>query len=248
MLSWSVSLFAGAAPYTFSWSTTRALDGQKTTPRSSTDGSSHSTAIFHLETSDPGVYTYSFDKIGDVNYRPGPQGITSAARSRKLLLEQEVYARPSASFQSTAPISVCSHDSIGPSSSTSKSPVVMFRGKAPFSIELNIWTAKRVSPFVRRVDNIKTTEWKLEVPDFEFDGVGSYSIAIARVQDASGCDQDVLGDDESTIKVEVAETASIIPLSKAQDVCVGQELAFMLQGSSPWTLTSVSVPSTPAPA
>jgi hypothetical protein len=36
--------------------------------------------------------------------------------------------------------------------------------------------------------------------------------------------------------VEVAETASVIPLLRVEDVCVGSELSFLLQGSPPWQL------------
>jgi len=118
-------------------------------------------------------------------------------------------------------------------------------GNAPFDLELNIRTVTSPSPVVKWIRGIKTNEWKLSVPDFEFEFVGTYVVSIASVRDSTGCDEEVLGEEGRSVLVEVAETASVIPVSISTDVCVGSRLEFLLQGSAPWTLTYVQALSYP---
>jgi nucleoporin POM152 len=206
-------------------------------------GSVSSTTTFPLQTADPGHYTYEFLRIGDANYSPLTSGVTSLASSGRLLLEQEVFGRPSASFESNPTISLCSHGRLTPKSSKHQGNVIL-RGKAPFELEVAIRSPGSYSPTVRKVA-IQSSRWSLDLPDYEFDHVGLYSIAIVSVKDATGCEQEVgepVGQGQhqqpqlNSILVEVAETASVIPLLRVEDVCVGSELSFLLQGSPPWQL------------
>lgn len=200
-------------------------------------GSIASSTVFPLHTSEPGVYTYTFNHVGDANY---PSLYLPSAR--RITFDHEVYGRPSAMFVSTKRISLCSNSRLGPSTLPPGQGLLLFKGKAPFEVTLHIQTAKATHPVVRTISNIQSNEWQLSIDDYEFHHLGVYSISIETVRDASGCEQDLSAEEveeAKTLKVEVAETASVAQLQRGEDVCVGQALDFQLQGSPPWSLTFV---------
>jgi nucleoporin POM152 len=227
----------GQAPFSISYTHLHTYKGHRTQTKPLTLGAVQSVKTFPLETSDPGQHTYTFSAVGDTHYLPITSGLLSPARSGNLVVHQEVYARPSAAFEiQSTPISLCSNAVLSPASSGAKG-IILLQGKAPFDLELNIRTVTSPTPVVKWIRGIKTNEWNLDVPDFEFAFVGTYQVAIASVRDATGCEEEVLGEEGRSVKVEVAETASVVAVSKQRDVCVGQSLQFMLRGQAPWTLS-----------
>ena len=196
-----------------------------------------SSTTLALETDEPGHYTYSFDRVGDRNY-----GLSSMA-GRALTFDHEVYGRPSARWLSTRRISLCAHSKLTPASLSGKEGLLALKGKAPFAVTLHITTPKSSQPIVRTIEEIPTDEWRIDLDDLEFSQLGLYTVSVESVADASGCAQDLMGEgveDAKAFKVEVAETASIVQVQKGEDVCVGQSLDFLLQGTSPWSLTYVA--------
>lgn len=163
-----------------------------------------------------------------------------------MTLDHEVYGRPSARWLSTSRINLCAHSKLTPAATASlgaKQGVLALKGKAPYSVTLHIVTPKSSQPVVRTIADILTDEWRIELGDFEFSQLGVYTVSVESVADASGCAQDLAGDgieDSKAFRVEIAETASIVQVQKGEDVCVGQSLDFLLQGTAPWSLTCVS--------
>lgn len=230
---------AGQAPFSISYTHSHTLKSHRTQSKPLTLGAVQSVKTFPLETSDPGQHTYAFSAIGDTHYLPITSGLVSPAKSGNLVVHQQVYARPSAAFEITStPISLCSNAVLSPATSGAKGHILL-QGKAPFDLELSIRTVTSPTPVVKWIRGITKNEWKLDVPDFEFAFVGMYEVAIASVRDATGCAEEVLevGGEGRVVKVEVAETASVVTVRKGRDVCVGEELEFGLRGQAPWTLS-----------
>jgi nucleoporin POM152 len=203
-----------------------------------------SSTTLALETDEPGHYTYSFDRVGDRNY-----GLSPLA-GRPLTFDHEVYGRPSARWQSTDRLSRCAHSKLKPASLSAKQGLLALKGKAPYAVTLHITTPKSSQPIVRTIADIPTDEWRIDLDDVEFTQLGLHTISVESVADASGCAQDLTGEgieDAKAFKVEVAETASIVQVQKGEDVCVGQSLDFLLQGTSPWSLTCVDGRPSPNP-
>jgi nucleoporin POM152 len=224
---------SGQAPFKVEYSVSRDLHSVK----HDSIPSAYTSVKVPLKTDEPGAYTYVFEKIGDANYDPRPEGVQGASsKSGKLILKQEVRERPSASFgtSSDAPISLCSRSLLNPTTSGGKA-LIQFRGQAPFDVTLHLHLDESSQPAVRHIKGVQSP-WKIDLPDFEFEHVGMYRIKIASVSDASGCDRKEREQDVAELRVEVAETASVIPLIKTRDVCVGQQLDFLLQGTKPWNL------------
>ncbi|CDZ97902.1 hypothetical protein [Phaffia rhodozyma] len=229
----------GQAPFHIDYTTAFQPEGKDTrsTSHLRTLGAIQPSTILHLETGSPGTYIYKFHKIGDANYVPLPKGISHPPGSNELTVEQVIYGRPNAVFESNSPISLCSNAVLSPQANPLNRGRVILYGKAPFELDLSIQSAKVAQPIIRRIKNIPSREWTLDIPDVVFDRVGAHIITIDAVRDSSGCEQDMIDPELAKLKVEVAETASVVPIGRSEDVCVGQTLDFLLQGSSPWKLT-----------
>lgn len=226
---------AGQAPFEVGYSVTRSSGKTHKDVLRAIGGST----TFALDTADPGRYTYSFDRVGDRNYALAPLG-------SKITFDHEVYGRPSAMWLSTETVSVCANSRLTPATLGPSRGMLALKGKAPFAVTLHISTPKSAHPVVRTVGDIHAHEWPVAVDDFEFSQLGQYTVSVESVSDASGCAQDLAAEgveEAKAFRVEVAETASVVQVQKVEDVCVGQSLDFLLQGSPPWTLTYVPRPS-----
>jgi len=76
----------------------------------------------------------------------------------------------------------------------------------------------------------------VNVPGYKFSSVGSTLITIDSVQDSSPCSQAELDSLKSSLWVDVAETAAIVPFDRREDYCEGDILSFQLEGTPPWTV------------
>jgi len=65
--------------------------------------------------------------------------------------------------------------------------------------------------------------------------IGNYSIAIVKVTDAQGCSRKQ-DSEESKLRVEVNDVASIERLISQDIHCVGDLLVYQLQGTPPWVI------------
>lgn len=180
--------------------------------------SAQEVGILHLSP-ESGKHRYDITELKDSNY---PSNAVS------LVVEHEVHGRPSASFLklNTKPICLDS-----PISGDAK---IKLNGKAPFDLSLAI---RR--PGTTRVESynvqVKTNEWTLDLP-YEAKDVGRHEVMIVLVKDQSGCEMEVNDGDILTTVVEVVESARIVPVSQVEDLCVGDNLDFLLQGKAPWTV------------
>jgi nucleoporin POM152 len=174
--------------------------------------------ILHLHT-EPGQHRYDFSELKDSNYANNPI---------QLALEHDVYSRPSASFIKSNTRPLCLDQ---PLKSDAK---IRLEGAAPFTINLAI----RKPASTKVVSHTVTTnsnEWTLDVP-LTANEIGRYEVSITSISDISDCEQIVHETDRLTTTVEVVESARIVPVTQTRDLCVGDNLDFLLQGKAPWTI------------
>ncbi|KZT54109.1 hypothetical protein CALCODRAFT_500232 [Calocera cornea HHB12733] len=184
-------------------------------------------ARIELVSSPPGKHLYSIYGMKDTNYDIRTPNLPS--------LEQEVLAKPSASFKSDARLPFCLHDSLIRRKGFPNAELAL-KGKAPFEVTLSIKNSDSTS---RRTETILVTsnQWDVEFPAYTFDKIGPHAVRIESVKDANGCPEMPSESEQRSLFMDVAETAAILPMETRTDYCVGDTLQYQLEGTSPWIVT-----------
>lgn len=194
---------------------------------------------FQLLTSAPGHVYYEVKEIGDSVYPLEKSSNSVIPRSQRLLFEQEVAMRPAAYFKNRNRMSYCLHDTFTSLDASSADGVVVLEGRPPFTLTL---TVKNVaaSTLETLLVEIPSNIWKVDLPSYTFASVGPHRVTIDSVTDSSNCAPSALDPLKSSVWVDVAETAAIIPFDNRPDVCVGEMTQFQLEGIPPWTVGCVA--------
>ena len=202
----------------------------------STHNSIQSRTRFTLKTDAPGRIYYEVKQIGDGAYALSG----SIPRSQRLLFEQQVSVKPSARFHNANSMVYCLNDALVPQSASSTDGLILLEGTPPFLLDIVIRNLAS-SHIDRQTVQVSTNSWKLDLPHYSFSSIGPHRITLQSVKDSSNCAPAKLDLSES-IRIDVAETAAIIPFERRQDICVGEMVQFQLEGIPPWTIRFVFVP------
>lgn len=193
---------------------------------------------FQLQTSAPGRMYYEVKQIGDAAYPLMKHKNAIIPRSERLLFEQHVMKRPSVRFRNRNRMTYCQNDALTPLDPSSNDGILLFEGTPPFTLTL---TVKDIAASHTEAQTIEVHDqiWKLSLPSYRFKSIGPYLVTIESVTDASKCAQSALDPMFSSIWIDVAETAAIIPFEKRENICVGDVAQFQLEGIPPWTVGCV---------
>ena len=140
-----------------------------------------------------------------------------------------------ARFRTTSRLSYCLHDPLIPRHASTADVVVVLDGSPPFSVAVSIKSLSSSEVETRTVEVVDKV-WKLDLPSYSFQSIGPHLIKILSVQDASRCAPAPPDPLAQSLWVDVAETATIVPLDRREDFCVGQVSQFQLEGMPPWTV------------
>lgn len=190
---------------------------------------------FQLQTSTYGRMYYEVKQVGDAAYPLVKHKNTIIPRSERLLFEQQVMRRPSVRFKNRSRMTYCQNDALTPLDHASSDGILLFEGTPPFTLTLSVKdiAASHVeSQTIEVYDHI----WRLSLPSYQFKSIGSYLVTLESVADSSNCAQSALDPMFSSIWIDVAETAAIIPFERREDICVGDTVQFQLEGIPPWTV------------
>ncbi|KAF5384775.1 hypothetical protein D9615_001264 [Tricholomella constricta] len=190
---------------------------------------------FQLQTSNPGRMYYEVKQIGDADYPLAKHKNAVIPRSKRLLFEQEISMRPLARFRNRNRMSYCLNDAFTTPDALSTDGTVLLHGTPPFSLKLtikNLGTSQVDTTSVKIFDHT----WKIDLPSYVFKSIGPHLVTIESVHDASNCAPAALDPLSSSIWVDVAETAAIVPFDRRVDYCVGDVTQFQLEGIPPWNI------------
>ncbi|KAF7347718.1 hypothetical protein MVEN_01529000 [Mycena venus] len=190
---------------------------------------------FELQTANPGRVYYEVKQIGDAAYPLSKHKNAVIPRSQRLLFEQQVNMRPSARFRTRNRLAYCLNDAFMAQDPISLDGLVLFEGTPPFRLGLSI---KNYGTSHVEIMTVETSEssWKIDLPSYDFKSVGPHLVVLESVSDASSCPQAPLDPLSSSVWVDVAETAAIIPFGRREHYCVGDVSQFQLEGVPPWTI------------
>ena len=178
---------------------------------------------------------YEVKQIGDAEYPLAKHRSLIIPRAERLLFEQQVSARPSARFKNRNRMSYCLNDGFVPPAEFLTDGTILLDGTPPFTLVISIKSLGTSQVDTRTVE-IADYMWKIDLPSYNFKSVGPHLITIESVQDASACAPAALDPLSSSIWVDVAETAAIVPFDKRVDYCVGDVIHYQLEGIPPWTI------------
>ncbi|KAF7623330.1 hypothetical protein AFLA_010630 [Aspergillus flavus NRRL3357] len=178
-------------------------------------------ASMEMDTSEAGLYTYTFTEIGDNLYDHDP-------RSNPVVVTQKVNPLPSARFDAPGRIyGFCKEDVSG----EELIPITL-DGVPPFTLEISIKHHSKAKPELVSISNIVSNRHMLPIPRRHLD-LGQHVVSIHKVRDARGC-QRATENDASSVRVAVSDVPTVIPLESKADYCVGERLSFSLSGHAPF--------------
>ena len=181
-------------------------------------------ASIEMETSESGLYTYRFSKLGDASYNHDSRKFSPVD------VQQRVYPRPSASFVETGKTYKYCKEERGGGETV---PVALI-GTPPFHLELEIKHHTSTKPERISVPNVETNRYDLHLPHRVLT-LGSHTVTIRKVQDSRGC-QKTTNYNAPHVQVTVADIPSISPLEEYTEFCVGDRISFALSGTPPFNI------------
>lgn len=195
---------------------------------------------FQLQTTTPGRIYYEVKQIGDAAYPLAKHKNKLIPRSERLLFEQQVFPRPSAQFKNRNRLTYCLNDVFVPTEPGLSDGMIVLEGTPPFKLELSIKDISASQTELRTVE-VFSHHWNVNLPSYMFKSIGPHLVNVESVVDSSSCAQATLDPLHSSIWVDVAENAAIIPFDRRIDYCVGEVTQFQLEGIPPWSITSVVI-------
>ena len=178
---------------------------------------------------------YEVKQVGDANYPLEQNRARVIPRNERLLFEQEVIRRPSAQFKKQTRLSHCLGDTFVPIDSYSSDDMIVLDGKPPFLLELSVKNLATSEVHHQTVE-IWSYQWKVNLPNYVFSSIGPHLVTVESVKDASSCMQATPDPLTTSIWVDVAESAAIVPFDRREHFCVGDVTQFQLEGIPPWTI------------
>ncbi|KAJ3844932.1 hypothetical protein EV361DRAFT_393865 [Lentinula raphanica] len=190
---------------------------------------------FQLHTSNPGRVYYEVKQIGDTAYPLEKHKNTPIPRNERLLFEQQVSLRPNARFKNRNRLAYCLYDVFAPLDKLSSDGLVVLEGTPPFQLELSVKNLATSHVEMQTVE-VHDHAWKLGLQNYQFTSVGAHLVVIQSVADASNCAHATLDPLATSVWVDVAEAAAIVPIDRREDFCVGEAAQFQLEGTPPWSI------------
>ncbi|KAL8405156.1 hypothetical protein RB594_009883 [Gaeumannomyces avenae] len=191
-----------------------------------------SKAAIAMDTSKPGLYTYTFSSLADSLYDLDEKQFTP------VVLEQRVNAKPTATFDKPGQtFKFC----LSEQEYEEKIPVTL-TGVPPFFLELEIKHHSGTVPQVHHVTSIHTKSFGVQIPR-ELLRLGSQQVRIREVRDAQGCQSRMdpagaggSGSGSSAVNVQLYDAPAVYPLETRTDYCVGERIAYTLSGTPPFNV------------
>ena len=216
--------FTGTAPFNVEYEQRHRPDrgSQSTSTKRFTAGLDF--ASIQMETSESGVYTYYFSKLGDTSYN------YERRKFSPVTIEQHVNPRPSASFTNAGKTyKYCKEEQGG-----GETLPITLVGKPPFHLELEVKHSANAKPERINIPNVESNRYNLHLPHRVL-SLGSHFVTIRKVRDAWGC-QRAMDYNAPYVQVVVTDIPSISPLEEHLDFCVGDRISYALSGTPPFNV------------
>ena len=216
--------FTGTPPFNFEYvQRLKPIHGASSVSHKKASSGLHQDSI-RMETSEAGLYEYTFSKLGDMSYT------YDYRKFKPLVIQQRVHSRPSASFTETGKTyKYCQEET----RSGEVIPITLI-GQPPFHLELEIRHHATSRPEVISFPHIESNRYNLHIGHNHLT-LGTHTVSIRMIQDSRGC-QRRMDRNAPHIQVSVPELPSITPLEEQKDYCVGDRISYTLAGKPPFNI------------
>lgn len=183
------------------------------------------TTSIRADTSQSGVYEYTFLTLSDAKYDHSKKHFTP------ITVRQTVHSRPSAKFDKPGKTySYCSREADG----EEVIPITL-EGVPPFHLEVEIKHQGTPKPELSVHKNIPDAKYNLKIERNKLN-LGQSSIFIRKVRDSRGCTLKPQPSVKDRVLISVYDAPTATPLEDRTDFCVGERLSYALSGQQPFTV------------
>lgn len=183
------------------------------------------TTSIRADTSEAGVYEYTFVKLEDAKYDH------SNKHFKPITVRQTVHSRPSARFDKPGKTySYCSREAEG----EEVIPITL-EGVPPFHLEVEIKHQGTPKPELSVHKNIPDHKYNLKIERNKLN-LGQSSIFIRKVRDSRGCTLKPQPNSKDRVQISVFDAPTATALEDRTDFCVGERLSYALSGQQPFTV------------
>ncbi|KAF9584787.1 hypothetical protein BGW38_005173 [Lunasporangiospora selenospora] len=216
----------GKAPFVLKYKTIFKSDkGGRDEEKSHTLESLHSTMRLPVLTDRTGVVTYRLETLSDAIY----SDVKLLHDTFDVVFKHLIRTAPVATIQNNKKQEFCKNDVAG---LAEKIPIKIQNGIGPFSLTIEVQQPNQpveiIPVYDATTNNHGIYNWPLPS---RLTGVGLHMVTVTMVTDLNGCSSGKAGKD-SSIEFEILDTPSITPISDAVNACVGDNIAFSLQGAT----------------
>lgn len=216
-------LFKGIPPYLATYTEKITPDKGAIAPKQKELRAALHVATLRMDTSVPGTYAYTFDRLKDQNYDHDPRHFAPWT------VKQRVHPRPSVAFVN--PGKTYSYCSVESADGEEVIPIQL-QGAPPFDVEVEIRHHGTGRPETLSLTGIPGHTHNIRVPHSRVH-LGKSAIQLRRVSDSRGCTR-ILDSTTPRVQIAVFDAPSITPLENHEDFCVGQHVNFALSGVAPF--------------
>jgi nucleoporin POM152 len=183
------------------------------------------TTSIRADTSQAGVYEYTFLTLSDAKYDHSKKHFTPT------VIRQTVHSSPSAHFDKPGKTyGYCSREAEG----EEVIPVTL-EGVPPFQLDIEIKHQGSPKPVPFSYKNIPDNKFNLNIERNKLN-LGQSSVFIRKVRDSRGCTLKPQPNNKDRVLISVYDAPTATSLEERTDFCVGERLSYALSGQQPFTV------------
>lgn len=189
-----------------------------------------------MDTSIPGSYTYKIVGVADGYYSMGPV----SKEHRDLIVRQKVNGRPNASIlRRNKQYRSCTNSNIDDPSF--EGIAMQLEGLAPFHLTLSMRNEGSGDKTLHTIEISKGELNDNMVANIKqiFKGLplGRHTLSLIQIRDGTGCEQSLENNDPNkSVTITVYDAPTLSVASGKNHYCVGEKLAFNLDGAPPFEI------------
>lgn len=188
-------------------------------------------ASLGLQNSRAGVYKYTFTGVSDGIYSPSD---LKDFTFNPIVVKQTVNPLPTVSFvERGKTYKICINTD--PEDSTVEPIPIAFTGHGPFSAKLTVHhesTGKYDKIEIKDISDKKHLLRSI----YQGLGLGKHTVTINSISDNNRCGRSIFKEDER-VYIFVSDVPYLTPINSKTDYCVGERIAFALNGVPPFEIT-----------
>lgn len=107
--------------------------------------------------------------------------------------------------------------------------LVYLTGLAPWTLTLEVMQDSSAKVDTIKIEGIMKSPWTLDLPSYQLHTIGSHTIQLSDIHDASGC---VPSETSGRFTFQVMDPPSVNDVHPSEEICVGQTMNYQVFGAA----------------